>query len=35
MENQKGEDVLTTFISGCFTLVILVALFILIATVMT
>ena len=35
MENQKGEDVLTTFIGGCFILVILVALFILIATVMT
>ena len=35
MESQKGEDILTTFIGGCLTLVLLGALFILIATVMT
>jgi len=35
MESQKGEDILTTFIGGCLTLVVLGTLFILIATVMT
>jgi hypothetical protein len=35
MNNQKGEDVVTTFIGGCFTLVILGILFILIASVIT
>ena len=35
MNNQKGEDIVTTFIGGCLTIVVLGILFILIASVIT
>jgi len=35
MNNQKGEDIVTTFLGGCLTIVVLGILFILIASVIT